>query len=111
MSWRELPLPFPKTHARTEDPDTSKAAARQVSRRQRQAMRARLLDAFRCSPWGLSAEQAAAAAGYTADDGAWKRVSDLERDGLVEDSGTRVQGSHGRQVRVLVITEAGWRNR
>jgi len=42
-------------------------------------------------------------AGYTPADGAWKRVSDLEREGLVVDTGRRVLSSHGRRVRVLEV--------
>ena len=56
---------------------------------------------------GLTVELACSLAGFTADDGAWKRVSDLQRDGLVADTGLRALGSAGRLVRVLRITDAG----
>ena len=92
---------FTTTHARATDPDTSHEAAARVSNAA--AMKRRLLAVFQAAPGGLSAEAACEAAGYTPADGAWKRVSDLERDGLIADSGQRVLSSHNRLVRVLVV--------
>ena len=92
---------FTRTHARASDPDTSHEAAALV--RSAAVMKARLLAAFAAAPSGLSAEQASDAAGYTPADGAWKRVSDLEREGAIADTGVRVLSSHGRRVRVLAV--------
>lgn len=93
----------PHTHARTEDPGTSHAAAAQLS--SKRTMMRRLLTQY-ASVW-LTAEEAALACGFTAADGAWKRVSDLLNAGLLEDSGQLRTGSSGRAQRVLRITAAG----
>lgn len=55
----------------------------------------------------LTAEQAADACGYTADQGAWKRCSDLANQGLVEDTGDRRLARSGRPQMVRQITLAG----
>lgn len=95
-------------HARTTDPDTSHEAARRISKPRAGTIRAKLLSQFAQSfPYGLTGELAATMAGYGPGDGAWRRVSDLIRDALLEDTGQRVDGWHGRPVRVLRITEAG----
>jgi len=93
----------PHTHARTTDPDTSSAAARRLS--DKRTMMRRLLRAFEAGD--STAEEVAARCGYTAADGAWKRVSDLRNAGWVEDTGHRRPGSSGRQQMVLAITDAG----
>ena len=80
--------------ARTTDPDTSHAAGDQLSKSNRETMCGRLLAQIRLRP--LTAEQAAEAAGYAPQDGAWKRVSDLRNAGLVVDSGLRRPGRSGR---------------
>jgi len=64
-------------------------------------MLATLLRAYTDNTDGLTAEEAAAAAGYTAADGAWKRVSDLITAGHLEDTGITRRGSSGRDQRVL----------
>jgi len=63
-------------------------------------MQARLLAQYRFGAW-FTAEEAAEAAGYTPADGAWKRVSDLVRLGLLVDTGERRKGRSGRSQRVL----------
>jgi hypothetical protein len=98
----QLELTPEKLH-RTEDPWTSRAAARQLKAN---TMRRRLLEMFR--RWGpLTAEGVANSAGYGAEDGAWKRVSDLLNLGLIEDTGETRTASSGRQQRVLRITAKG----
>ena len=85
--------------ARTTDPVTSHEAARKV---QRDTMLANLISVFEKSS-GMTAEEAATAAGYTAADGAWKRVSDLINAGVLVDTGQTRAGSSGRQQRVLKV--------
>lgn len=99
----------PATHARTSDPATSHAAAAQLSDK---ATMLRTLLAVYGSEFagfcdGLTAEESAGVAQYTAADGAWKRVSDLLRAGQLEDTSITRPGSSGRQQRVLRITEQG----
>jgi len=56
----------------------------------------------------MTAEEVADACGYTAAQGAWKRVSDLATQGLIADTGTRRLGRSGRYQIVWRITDAGW---
>lgn len=102
---RRLPPTWAHTHARTDDPDTSKAAAALVASPQVQV--ARLLLSFAVTPLGMTADQASAHAGLDWVGGR-KRVSDLLNAGLIEDTGQRELGEHGRLVRVLRITDDGW---
>lgn len=95
----------PTTHARNTDPSTSHTAAARLS--DKRTMLRTLLTLY--TRWDLTAEEAAREAGYTAADGAWKRVSDLLRLGLLEDTGEHRPGSSGRGQRVLRITDAGRR--
>lgn len=90
--------------ARTNDPETSHAAARALGGKAG-TMRRTLLDVYSCAD--LIAEEASEEAGYTAADGAWKRVSDLLGAGLLEDTGQTRLASTGRSQRVLRITQAG----
>jgi len=94
----ELPLDWPRSHARRTDPDTSHAAAQRVSTAASNC--AALLRAFRAAPAGLTAEEAAAVAGIDPW-AASKRVSDLVREELVSDTGQRRPGRSGRPQRVL----------
>lgn len=95
--------PDPNTLARRSDPETSHLAARALDGG---TMRRRLLEAFAVAL--DTAEGAAARAGYSPADGAWKRVSDLLNLGFLEDTGARWVGVRsGRPQRVLRITEAG----
>ena len=101
----------PSTHARLDDPATSHAAAARLRKR---TTIIRLLRAYSAAPLhGLTAEEACERAGLTPADGGWKRVSDLQRLGLIEPcvddfnrSVTRT-GASGRQQRVLSITGLG----
>jgi hypothetical protein len=88
--------------ARRDDPDTSKAAAQRIKAG---SMRGKLLDAFTVAPW--TAEEAADWCGFTASDGAWKRVSDLLNLGLLYDTGLRRTSRSGREQRVLSLTVKG----
>ena len=90
----------PAKLARRADPNTSHAAARSLENCQRlNALIAIYRDA---GAHGLTAEEAGDLAGF---DGAWKRVSDLQRLGVIVDTGaTRIARSN-RQQRVLVIAE------
>lgn len=90
--------------ARSQDPETSHKAARALGGRAG-TMRRALLEVFRLAT--LTAEEAAAEAGYGPADGAWKRVSDLTNLGLLEWTGLTRVGSRGREQRVLRITTAG----
>jgi len=94
----------PREHARTSDPETSHAAARALGGKAGSMLRD-LLEAYGTAD--LTAEEAAEERGYTAADGAWKRVSDLTNAGLVEPTGETRPASSGRQQRVLRITRLG----
>jgi hypothetical protein len=96
--------PEPRKLARSSDPDTSHAAARMLSGKAG-TMRFRLLWVFKFNEY--TAEEAAFHTDFTAADGAWKRVSDLLNDGLIEPTGETRPGTSGRQQRVLRITEKG----
>ena len=93
----------PSTHARGSDPDTSHAAARRLT--QKRTMMRNLLEGF----WvcRMTASQAATFCDYTAEDGAWKRVSDLATAGLICDTGERKPGPTGRSQIVWQITQKG----
>ncbi|QDF18535.1 hypothetical protein SEA_PUPPER_49 [Gordonia phage Pupper] len=97
--------------ARTTDPETSHFAA--PDNPTRLAQRLALLRAYRGSSRPLCDADAAARAGLTSEDGAWKRCSDLRAEGLVEfvlDShghALKVGGPRGRLVRISRITAAG----
>ena len=92
---------------RATDPDTSAAAAASLGNPV-VAMRRTLLQQYHLARLnGLTAEEASYAAGYTPADGAWKRVSDLQNAGYVEDTGRTRSANSGRQQRVLVITDKG----
>ena len=92
--------------ARRGDPDTSHQAA-QLLAGKAGTMRRRLLVAFFTST-GLTAEEAAQAAGYGPADGAWKRVSDLKNARLIGPMGKTRPGRSGREQQVLGITDLGW---
>lgn len=95
----------PESLARRDDPATSHEAA-QLSQRAI-SMRIRLLQSY-VRHGAMCAEQAAAVAGYAPADGAWKRVSDLLRLGLLYDTGRTATASSGREQRILALTQKGW---
>lgn len=98
----------PLAHARGSDPETSHDAAELVSAHRAEAMMWCLLVAYHAAgDDGLTAEEASERAGYTADDGPWKRVSDLRAEELIADTGRRRVGSAGRRQMVLVVTDKG----
>jgi hypothetical protein len=92
-----------KPLARRVDPSTSQRAAGQ-HRLRRGTQRHQLLVVFASGPGGLTAEEAGVATGI---DGAWKRVSDLLNDKLVEDTGEERRSLKGSAQRVLRITQQG----
>lgn len=91
--------------ARNTDPDTSHDAAAQVNGRRRETMARQLLAVFAICP--LTAEEAADACDFTADDGAWRRVSDLVNAGLLTNTDRRHRARSGRDQLVREITQAG----
>lgn len=97
--------------ARNTDPETSKAAARQLSTARSHCRL--ILEQHLEAPNGLTDEQAVERAGI--EEGGWKRCSDLRRMGLIEwmrhDNGKIVKrvGSNNRDVGVSVITGEGRR--
>lgn len=99
MTLDEIP---PWEHTRTTDPDTSHAAAVRLSTAKSQMRR--LLPAYLYGD--CTCEESAAFAGYE-HERATKRVSDLLRLGLIEDTGYRRAGTSGRAQMVCRITTAG----
>ena len=93
----------PRKHARTSDPATSHAAAAQLS--DKATMAARLLVTY--LERELTADEAMRAAGYAPADGTWRRVSDLDKLGLIESTGETRLGESGRHQLVRAITTAG----
>lgn len=93
----------PHTHARTSDPETSHIAAEVLS--DKTTMMRRLLGAFVDHP--RTAEEAAKICGYTAEDGPWRRVSDLTNAGLIYPTGQIRSGSSNRPQAVHAITLEG----
>lgn len=100
--------------ARTDDPETSRIAARRLSTADTHCRA--MLDAHSLTPGGLTDEQAAADAGIHQEGICWwHRASDLRALGLIawvrHDNGNIVkrQGSNGRPVGVSAITDAGRR--
>lgn len=90
---------FAASNARASDPVTSHRAAASLDSCARLNSLAQIFRDAGAS--GLTAEEAGDRADF---DGAWKRVSDLQRLGMIVDSGcTRVARS-GRAQRVLVIS-------
>ena len=91
-------------NVRRTDPDTSHAAAGRLS------SKAQAFALLRTFKWiDRTAEEAAVAAGLLNGNHYTKRISDLIRDGLLEDTGARRAGSSGRAQRVLRPTKAGLR--
>lgn len=90
--------------ARNTDPVTSHDATPAPT--SRTTMMRQLLTQFRTG--GVTAEQAADAAGYTSADGAWKRVSDLRNAGYIEATDRTHKARSGREQTVWEITQTGW---
>lgn len=94
-----LPITLnPRTHARAADPHTSHTAAARLTDK---TTMLRALTAQYHNGAELTAEEAATRAGYTPADGAWKRISDLLNQGVLEDTGRTRKASSGRSQRVL----------
>ncbi len=94
----------PRHLSRSFDPTTSFDAAKALG--SAGTRRRRLLETFVTGD--RTAEEAAARAGYTPADGAWKRVSDLKNLGLIAPTGSTRPGTSGREQDVLRITADGW---
>jgi predicted ArsR family transcriptional regulator len=92
---------FVRSHVHRDDPDTSRAAAAQVTTAA--SHRAALVAAFK-REGPMTAEEAAACAGLEHVP-AQRRISDLLNDGLLLDTGLRRPGSSGREMRILALTE------
>lgn len=87
--------------ARTNDPETSKRAARSLDANGNLEA---LTTIFReAGSQGLTAEEAGDRAGF---DGAWKRCSDLLRLGVIVPTGRTRTARSGRAQRVMCIKEA-----
>lgn len=99
-----LPM-FDGPVARSNDPETSHAAGEAV-RQSSGTIRHALLLAYAAHPAGLTDEEAG---DIVNRDGAWKRCSDLRRDGYVTPLVTLRKGSSGHAMRVCAITEKGRR--
>lgn len=93
----------PHTHARTTDPATSHRAAQRLT--DKTTMLRRLLWAYAVKP--MTAEEAADYCQYSAEDGAWKRSSDLAARGLIADTDYARPGRSGRLQIVRAITQEG----
>ena len=92
-------------NARTTDPDTSKNAyLLHTPRKDSQA--AKLLAMYKRKPTGLTADEAAERAGLL-NVGYWKRVSDLHRDGFIQDTDITRPGKSGAKQTVRTITPLG----
>jgi hypothetical protein len=88
-------------NARQTDPWTSHDAANSMIAAAK-GMQAKLLDAYRAHPGGLTDEEAAAAAGLAL--GAWKRCSELRTKGLITWTGATRVASSGRHAQVCVLS-------
>ena len=89
-----------KEHVRRRDPDTSRAAARSVEKSSR-ALMLRVLREINSCP-GTHAEIALRM--RLKPDQVWKRISDLRRKKMVEDSGVTRPGPSGRWQIVWKVT-------
>jgi hypothetical protein len=85
--------------ARVSDPLTSKVAAMAVAYRTG-TQKARLLEAYRLEPEGLTDDEAGIRVGLPH---AWKRCSDLRNDGMIEPVGVK-PGPHGTPVMVCRVS-------
>jgi hypothetical protein len=87
--------------ARSSDPSTSHRGAIDVSYRSG-SQKARLMDAYRAHPAGLTDEEAGIIAGLERA-GYWKRCADLRSDGAIEPTGAERLGSAGSMAMVCRV--------
>ena len=93
--------------ARWTDPDTSNEGIRDVLPRAG-GHQHKLLLAFAAHPMGLTSEEAAELAGLnTVGTCYWKRISELLRDGRLEDTFQTRTASTGSEQRILALTAKG----
>jgi hypothetical protein len=91
----------------TDDPQTSRDAAHRPANILRWGtQRTELLLVFYAHRDGLTAERAGELCGVEYP-GGHRRCSELKRDGLIEDTGTKEPTQRGGEGEVLVITSAG----
>jgi len=83
-----------RTHARSDDPDTSKAAAARAAMRAG-SIKAKIFDCLKENdPTPLSFEQIAKITGLR-EGQVWKRLSDLKNEGLIQPSGQTHKNESG----------------
>ena len=96
----QLNIDFTRTHTRREDPETSRGAARTLVASGRMAeTTGRVLAALREAKRSVTGREIAK---YRDIDGAWKRLSDLEKEGLALRAGTRKCSVTGRNATAWV---------
>lgn len=101
MKLDDLPL------FRIDDPDTSRAAAKDVKPRQGSQVWT-LLEQYNNHRLGLTDEEAGVFSGLAQRRACyWKRCSDLRNLGLIEDCKVRRAGTSGSLMMVCVITVKG----
>ncbi len=91
------------TKARTTDPWTSHAAAKSLSAKKLSKQHARILMVLKTNSFPLAAEQIDDRLGFPA----FRRMSELKRQGLIEDSGEIYIGRSGRKAIKYIITTKG----
>ena len=91
------------TKARTTDPWTSHAAGRSMSTKELGKQHSQILMVLHTNGFPLAAEQIDDRLGYAA----FRRMSELKRQGLIEDSGEVHTGRSGRKAIKYKLTELG----
>lgn len=109
LGWGNAPAPpdeaqgnlFAPMQARSTDPHTSHEAARSLDPASLSRIKKSLLAVYEANPDGLTAREAGRLVGHAE---AWKRCSDLIRDGFLAPTGeTRKDPDTKRAGRVLVL--------
>lgn len=95
---KEMSARFAHTHARRTDPVTSHEAAAQIDAKTQLVRYEAAFKYAYANSEGLTAEEAAYAAGFNTDGGNHtKRVSDLKNAGIIERTWEYRRGSSGRR--------------
>lgn len=92
--WQRSSVDLAPGRIRRDDHATSKAGARSVAFRAG-SQKAKLLDAYRAAPLGLTDEEAAVAAGIPARSCWWKRCNELREAGAIVPTGDTRVGEAG----------------
>jgi len=95
-------ISFGQEHARRSDPSTSRAAAESMENASKALMNAIFAD-LRLNGSGTF-EQISLRTGLRPDQ-VWRRLPDLEKQGLAEPTERTMKGSSGRQQRVWKLSE------